>query len=147
MCQMSIVFSPRLKGVEEETLPTLPLFQRRGIWQVTEAQKQNKCNPVHWNQTATPRSPFCYRNNQGHLAEQYQSSCETQLGAFGGVLQMYLLEHTHHRGPCVSPYLHIETETVTEIPHQAKSCGPVHTTADLWLVLVSHQPGWQGLVH
>lgn len=45
---------------------------------------------------------------------------------------MYLLEHTHHGGPCVSPcYLHTETETVTETPHQARSCGPVHTTAHL----------------
>lgn len=128
MCQMSIVFSPRLEGVEKETLPTLPLFQRKGIWQVTQAQKQNKCNPVHWNQTATLRSPFCYRSNQGHVAEQ-ENSCETQLGAFWEALQMYLLEHTHHGGPCVSPcYLH--TETVTETPHQARSCGPVHTTAD-----------------
>lgn len=116
------------------TLPTLPLFQRRGIWQVTQAQKQNKCNPVHWNQTAILRSPFCYRNNQGHLEEQYQKSCETQLGAFGGALQMYGLEHTHLRGPCVSPcclHTETETETVSEIPHQAKSCGPVHTTAAL----------------
>lgn len=49
-----------------------------------------------------------------------------------GVLQMYLSEHTHHGGSCVSPcYLLLETESGTEIPHQAKSCGVVHTTADL----------------
>lgn len=53
-------------------------------------------------------------------------------GDIWGILQMYLLQHTHHRGPCVSPcYLHLETETGTEIAHQAKSCGPVHSTAEL----------------
>lgn len=47
------------------------------------------------------RSLFCCRSNQEHLAEQYQTSCESQLGASGGALQKYLSEHTTLQGaPC-----------------------------------------------
>lgn len=78
-------------------------FQTKGTCQVSQGQKQNKCSPVHWNQTATLRAPSCHRSDQGQLAEQYHNSCGTQLGAFWGVLQMNLLEHTHHKGTlCLS---------------------------------------------
>lgn len=79
-----------------------------------------------------------------HLAEQHQNSCETQLGTFGEYCKCTFWSTNITGGPCVSPcYLHLETETGTEIPHQAKSCGPVHTTADLlndWCWYHTSQP-------
>lgn len=44
-CQMSIVISPRLKGVEKETLPTLPLSKERYLasYSSPEAEQEQPC--------------------------------------------------------------------------------------------------------
>lgn len=105
-CHMSMVFSPRLKGWEGNTSYHFP-FQRKGPWQVTQAQKQNKGSPVHWNQTATLRSPSCCWSDQGHLAEQHQNSCETQLGTFGGYCKCTFYSTHITEGPVSLPAIYI----------------------------------------
>lgn len=125
---MNIVFSPRLKGVEKETLPTLPLSKERSLASYSSPEPEQ----VHWNQTPLWGLLPATGVTKGIWQSSTRTAVKPSWGHFGEYCKC-TLQSTHIRGgPCVSPcYLHLETETGTETAHRTKSCGPVHTTADL----------------
>lgn len=96
---------------------------------------------------ATPRPPSCHRSNPGHRAEQQQSSSETQLGAFGDYCRC-TFQSTHITGAlCLSLLFTHRNRNCYWNTTSSKGLQASSYHRDLWLALVSHQPGWQGLVH
>lgn len=122
-------FQSKAERCGEGNTSPLPLFQRKGT--------KTRSRPSAALCTGIKQPLWGFLPATGVTKGIWQSSCET---VFWAVLQMYILEHTHHRGPCLSVLFTPRNKTGTEIPHQARSCGPVphssyHSWSTEWLLL------------